>query len=494
MTPDANPELILLKQRQLQLRRRRLAAVKDNGLAFYKPHPKQDAFHNAGLRYKRRMVRAGNRFGKSQMGCAEDVAWLLGERLWYPENHLARRGGIPQFPVKLLTITTDWDKVDEIWTSERGEGGKVWKYMPKGFRKGVKRNHSGAIDTIECANGALWRFDTVKSYMANPAGSESSDWDAIHFDEPLPQGMHKAVTRGLIDRNGAEWFTLTMLTEFWINDYFFPQDTGGKIRDDVWAITGSIYDNIYLPREAIDNYVATLTEDEKTCRRDGIPLHLSGLIYKSFAWDKHVLRDPPRGWSSWCNPPSDYTIYYAIDTHPRTPHAVLFLAVSPLGQLFFFHDIFKHCKIAELANDIHGIIDGRFVVAAKLEPAAYIEDQNTDRSLATDFLRAGINVTKAVKDLKRGILAVKSTLSADPQNVWFSPSCARTLWEIQRYAWDAETDKPLDVDDHMMENMYRLIIEEPRWLDRDKASGMPVEDIAITRAETSTYDLEFTLD
>lgn len=494
MTVDENPELILLKQRELELRRRRLATIKTHGLHFYRPHPKQDAFHQAGVRYKRRMVRAGNRFGKSQMGCAEDVAWLMGERPWYPEGHAARRGGIPQHPIKLLTVTTDWDKVDEIWTGERGEGGKVWKYMPNGLRKTVKRNHSGAIDTIECTNGALWRFDTVKSYMANPQGSESSDWDAAHFDEPIPEGMHKAIARGLVDRNGAEWFTLTPLNEFWINDYFFPQDTGGKGRQDVFAITGSIYDNPYLPVEAIESFLKTLTEDEKSCRRDGIPLHLAGLIYKQFGWDKHVLAAPPRGWTSWLNPPADYTIYYAIDTHPRTPHAVLFLAVSPLGHHFFFYDIFRHCKISELATDILKVIAGRYVVAAKLEPAAWIEDPISGSTMAQEFLRAGLNVTKAVKDLKRGILTVQGALSTDPQKIWFSPYCARTLWEIQRYAWDAETDKPLDIDDHCMEDLYRLEIEEPRWIDRDKASGQAVEDMDIVRSEVDTRDLEFTLD
>jgi len=33
-------------------------------------------------------------------------------------------------------------------------------------------------------------------------GSESSDFDFVHVDEPCPEPMYKAAARGLIDRNG----------------------------------------------------------------------------------------------------------------------------------------------------------------------------------------------------------------------------------------------------------------------------------------------------
>jgi len=141
------------------------------------PHPGQDAFHRAGGR-KYRMVRCGNRYGKSTMGAAEDVAWLKGERVWLPKNDPARYIGIPQRPVKGLVITTDWDKVDEIWTSERGDQpGKIWRFLAKGEVKSKKRNHSGAIEQIELNNGSVLRFDTVESFKKNPMASESSDWD-----------------------------------------------------------------------------------------------------------------------------------------------------------------------------------------------------------------------------------------------------------------------------------------------------------------------------
>jgi len=479
----ANPELLLLRRQQLRLQTEKVAALKHDGLPFYRPHPGQDAFHLAAGKFKRRMVRSGNRFGKSYMGCAEDCAWLRGERPWYPLGSVERTAGIPQHPVKLLTITTDWDKVDEIFTSQRGEGGKVWRFLPRsGFVKSVRRNHSGAIDTIECANGSLWRFDTVKSWMANPQGSESSDWDAIHIDEPCPEGMWKGASRGLIDRGGSAWFTLTPLSEFWINDYFFPADTGGKPRDNVWAITGSIYDNPYLNQEAIAEYESTLTDDEKQCRLFGIPLHLSGLIYKQFQWSTHVLAEVPTGWDAFHQPPRNYPIYVNIDPHPQTPHAVLFSTVLPAGQSVCLFDIFDHCGIEDLCKQINDFTKGRFVVWTKIDPLAYINDPITETNMAEEFAKYGVYVEKATKALAQGILAVQARLKRN--QIYFAPTCRRTLWEIQRYAWDEGENKPIDKDDHMMENLYRLVLGEPSFLEPDASmSRVPMKELIIDRTE-----------
>ena len=129
---------LLDKQKLKEALLTKLEVMQDDPLRFYKPHDKQDQFHRAGD-YKHRAVFAGNRFGKSQMGVAEDAAFVFGARSWYPEGSEARYAGIPQRPVKLLIITTDWDKVDEIFTSERGERGKLWRMLPRGFVKNKKR-------------------------------------------------------------------------------------------------------------------------------------------------------------------------------------------------------------------------------------------------------------------------------------------------------------------------------------------------------------------
>lgn len=483
---DVDPLLLLSKQRELRLKRDRLAALKSDRASFYRPHPKQDAFHRAGDRFRRRFVRSGNRFGKSEMGAAEDCAWLRNERAWYAEDDPARRSGLPQRPVKGLLICADWDKSDEIFTSHKGYGGKLWNFLPPGFAKVGHRNSSGAADRIDCANGSSLYIDTVRSYMSNPLGSESSDWDFVHVDEPCPEGMWKAVSRGLIDRLGSAWFTLTPISEAWINDMFTSFDTQ-SVRDGMFMVEGAIYDNPYITAEAIEEYAASLTDDEKQCRLFGLPLAMAGLVYKQFSYAKHVLQEPPKGWASLAEPPECYSLYVAIDPHPHTPHAVLFCAVSPQGHRFYYDEIFEHCSIAELSALIHVKVGSRKVQLVLCDPLAFIDDPVAEITMAEAFWRRGIMVEKAVKALSAGLIKVQSQLKLDPAALYFSPLIRRTLWEITRYCWSAKENKPVDRDDHMMENLYRLEWMEPRWIDSNVVN-IPIPDITI-----DSTDLDLTI-
>jgi hypothetical protein len=483
---DFDPEKVLALQKQLSAARRLITAAKQNGLAFYKPHEKQDLFHRAGVNKSRRMYRAGNRSGKSTVGCAEDCAWLLGERPWYSPNDPARRGGIPQHRVKGLVITTDWDKVDEVFTSTRGGGeGKLWKYLPKGFVTATRKNHNGVTAIIECANGSILRFDTVKSFQNDAQSAESSDWDFIHVDEPIPQAMWKAASRGLIDRNGKAWFTLTPLREAWINDLFFPKDIIGSDAvpaDYVWAIQGSIFDNPYLTKEAIAVYEAELTEDERQARLYGIPLHLSGLIYKQFDYKRHVLTEPPKGWKNLATPPSDWPVYVYIDFHPQTPHHILGLAVSPQGHKYYFIDEFIHCGASDLANLVKLKTQGLRHMRTLIDPSAFIEHPVLEgTTFGDELINNGLFVEKAHKDLAGGILLTQEALgkgktNPHEQEIYFMAQCRRLLWEIQRYCWDEKENKPVDKDDHAMENLYRSVYDKPIWLDPAVGNDEPIAD------------------
>ncbi len=477
-------ESILLKRQLLAAKRRRVDLIKQDGLPFYRPHPKQDAFHRSVA--KRRGAFTGNRFGKSTMGCAEDCAWLRGERTWLPQSDPGRKAGIPQHPVKGLIIVNDWDKAKEIWS---GQDGKLWQFLPRdGFIKNVSRNHSGAIDTVICHSpfgGGLsaLRFDTDRSFASNPQGSESSDWDFIHIDEPCSEQMWKAQSRGLVDRNGSAWFTLTALKEPWITDAF---GLGGSFKDS-FSVTGSIYDNIYLPPEAIETFKNDLTTEEQDCRLWGLPLHLAGLIYKQFDKNIHLLKDLPPGWESWSKPPKTYSYYYYIDPHPKTPHMVLMVAVSPEGVIYVYHDIFEKGRIRDLCNNMRNVLSGRKPIRGRIDPIAYIKDPEDDSTWADTFAEHGFPVDRAIKDPLHGIEAVQEMLESKPRKLLFCPGAKRTLWEISRYHWDEETNKPVDADDHAMECLYRMVLDKPCWVN-PRWQNVSIDMITLDKTPPLTLD------
>lgn len=513
MSALGDPELRALLARRKGLLGRKLQLIKDNGLSYYRPYVKQDNFHAAGSA-KWRLWEAGNRGGKSTAGVAEDSAFLVGKREWYEKpfdvkdaagnivrhhagypGHPLATAGIPQGrSVKLLVITTDWDKVDEIFTSQRGEMGKIWRYLPRGMVKTTRRNHSGAIDQIELTNGSMVRFDTVKSWLANPQGSESSDWDAIHIDEPCPQKMWVAAKRGLLDRDGHAWFTLTPLDQPWIHSLFFPsraQRENLSLEGDKWAQRSSTDENPYLSAEGLRSFKEGLTPQELACRIQGLPLSLTGLIYKEFDYDRHVLTKVPVGWTSYFNPPANWTIYAQVDIHLQLPQAVLFLAVGPHNVCVLYDEIWEPCLANELAQRINSRLAGRFCVWVGIDPMAYNPDIVSGRTVADDMQLNGVYLSKGSKDKQRGILAVRQMLNT-PGKLYVNPKLERTVFEFENYVYDKE-NRPADKDDHMMENLYRLALTEPAFIPEQTSSPITMSDYVPTdecRFTSNILDLD----
>lgn len=464
---------VLLLRRQVALEKRRKQLRKESAIYFYQPHPKQVIFHSAaGFHY--RYARTGNRFGKSEMGGAEDVAFAKGFRPWLNENDPLRTLGIPKQPTKGLIVCIDWDKSEEAFTSF--ETGKLWKYIPKSDLLGYEKNHSGAIDLIRVkhASGGVStiHLDTVKSFKQNPLGQETSYWDWIHYDEPPAEGMYKANIRGLIDKDGRVWFTCTPLEEPWIDQLFLPDvqeqikaDLGTTSHGDFWMMTGSTDDNPFNTPEAIERVMAQYTEEERETRRSGVPRAYSGLVYKEFQWETHVHRDAPAGWKSWQEPPEDYTLRFAIDYHPRKPHHVLFVATSPQDYHYIWAELFISCLMSELVAEIRLTLHLREpTVPGLIDPLSDTPNRVTDITPLEEVLRLGLPVMAATKDPYNGILAVKELLKtrdrAHNPILVINSFCRRTIFEIARgYVWDEDTNKPRKENDDAMENLYRLALQ-----------------------------------
>jgi hypothetical protein len=485
-SPADETDFLLLKRRKLQLLREKARLKKECGVAFYTPHEKQQAFHEAAWA-RRRMFAAGNRTGKSTAGCAEDCGYFMGERLWYPKDHPLRKLGIPDYPTKGIVVCADWGKVDSVFTGQGASGqvGKLWKLLPPGFVVKTKKTSNGVIDYLEGANGSLVRFETVRSYKQDAMSAESEDWDWAHYDEPVPKGLRDAIARGGMDRGMKEWYTLTPLSELWIYDLFFPRDgsnaglftelDGGVFQSEEnrsWAIRASTFDNPYLNEVEMADFEKELTDDVRQCRIHGIPLELSGLVYKEFKYNEHVLTEVPHGWADFNSPPaSEYVLYLSIDVHFKKPHAVLFCFVNPLDQCFFAYEVFQAGTISQLCELIREKAAPYRLAPIKCDPLAWTPDPVTGSCMAREFVRNGIAVHKASKALDFGILAVKEALRT-PGYLHFSPNLKRTLYEFNNYVYNHQTNKPIAEDNDMMEALYRLMINRPVWFEHESDQSL----------------------
>lgn len=495
-------ELLQLKRQEYNLLQRRAELLRTAGLTFYRPHAKQILFHSMAHKHHR-FARTGNRFGKSEMGAAEDVAFALGYRPWIPKGNPMREHGIPKYPTKGLIITSDWEKSTEVFTNLDGtaEIGKLFRFIPADRVKKTNKNHSGAIDKIivmrdQGMGESIIQIDTIKSASQNAMGQESAVFDWLHIDEPCPREMYIANARGLVDRGGKDWFTCTPLTQLWINDMFVPNrraelnnDTfefeDEKGRRNHFMLVGSMYDNPFLTEEAIESFVSLLTEDEKACRINGIPLALAGLVYKEFKPDEHVYTELPIGWSAFNEPPADYTIRYAIDPHPKKPTAVLFIATSPQGKSYVYDEIWEETIVPELADMIHRRMNKREAQDALIDPLAKTRDPITGSNMMQELINRGIIVREAVKDPSFGIMRVKDLLRSrdvnGQPNIFFSADVTRTLWEFDHFLWDPKTNKPFKENDDMLECLYRLSLTDLEYVS-------PIQDSAYRRIGLPSYD------
>lgn len=494
---------------ELQAERDALLKIKDtiqsNGINFYRPHAKQHRFHlcNATGRY----VRTGNRFGKSELGIAEDIAMCRGGREWYRYafdilngagqvvdhhpggfNHPLVTSGIPRRPVKGLILVVDWEMAHKVFTNREGAyetWGKLFKLLPKDAIHSVKLSRGGHVHEIfikrpkEFGGGvSSLTIDTIESWKHNKLAGESADWDFIHIDEPCPEDMFNSYARGLADRNGRYWFTCTPLDQMWINDTFCPPgmrlvehtpDSGIEYKVDGtssrrFIITGSSYDNPHKNIAGLEEMASRLSSAERAARIDGLPKAFAGVIYREFIYDLHVLCDLPAGWHAYDNPPKDYTIRVAWDVHDAKPQAILVVATSPQGIAFVCKEWFFDRLIQPNVIELKSWLEGRNVVDLLIDPKAVNPDPRDESTILDDLWAADLPFDKASKDLTLGISRVREKLNerrvtqSQLPTICFSPDLTETLWEFTHYLYDSKTNKPKDEHDHMMENLYRLVL------------------------------------
>lgn len=517
---DVLTRLAELRVENEQLRRAKILR-QSYGINFYVPHAKQDRFHQAADKTGR-YCRTGNRGGKTKCGAAEDVAFCLGERPWYrnsfevvdgqknlvrthigSETHELVTKGIPQRPIKLLLLVVDWDKSKEIFTNREGSyenWGELFQLIPRDALGKIHLSRGGHIDQInvkrkpEHGGGeSTIVLDTIESYKHSKLSAESGDWDVIHLDEPCPQKMFTAHKRGLVDRNGKFWINCTPIDEMWINDEFVPPGQHvvdkapnglafnklGERGGSRFMITWTIYDNPYNTSEAIAEFESSLNREERACRLDGLPLHLAGQIYKEFIYDLHVLCDIPEGWKDYHIPPWDYTVRVWWDYHTRLPQAVLFFATDPKGRVFVYDELFTDNLIDPVARAILAKTRPYFVADREIDPFAIIPHPVSRESIVDELMKYDLYFDPATKDLSTGINRVRERLAErDPQGlptIFFSPRLAQTLFEFTHYVYDTAKNEPKDQDNHMMENLYRGVLNGLEYVER------PVENVKKTK-------------
>jgi len=438
---------------------------------FYLYEPNSDVivkFHASKARV--RGLISGNRGGKTTALCIEAIIAATGEvppslQKIYPKEKI-------KVPTIARLLAVDYDNgVKKIVQPE------IEKWLPK------KYFGSSTVDppVLYLQNNSIFEFMSYDQKVSKFGGTSRH---FIGFDEIPPPDAIKENQMRIADCGGFMVFAFTPVIlekDFTSNkvtsnaaaiSYFYQNfyTKAGRVvtpQADVVNENGipwiemfhiDVFDNVHIDREALKEVAESLTEEERAARVHGLFTHLAGLVYGPEYDEKvHVIKDYKHD-CAW-------PVYVAIDPHPSTPHHVTYMTVDPHSRKIVCDELVVKGQAGDLRDAMRTTEEskGYWVIRRLIDPSANNRDQITKTCFAQELRHLDIHTIAGSKDKWTGIVKVKEALKN--KELFFADSCMGHRWEITNYVWRG--DEPIDSNDHFMENLRRLILNKPGWLDKD---------------------------
>ena len=234
-----------------------------------------------------------------------------------------------------------------------------------------------------------------------------------------------------------------------------------------WRFTS--YENTTIPKGEIDNAKEELTEDTFAQEYLADFRKFTGLVYKEFEREIHVIKplDIPHHW----------TIYRSFDFGSTNPTVCLWIAVDSDDNWFI---VDEHYKTGEIIDYHAGIINSRSV--GQNVEASYGDPSGSQ--WIQEFAQRGIHITSANKEtgtdrntwVRYGIEKVSERLKLQPgrlvegiepkgdrglPKLYVFSSCVDVIRELEAYRWKEksvtqaqdlnEPDVPEKANDHAMD-------------------------------------------
>lgn len=461
---------------------------------YYVPNGKVQTFINLVGENKTfiNLLSAANGVGKTAAGVN-----LLAHLFWYrPKSEFFQGELFKNFPYnKKGRIVSDPTTVGSTLVPE------LKKWFPQGRfttdKVGKNYEYRWSTDTG-------FEFD-IMSYDQAPKEFESATLGWVWFDEPPPEAVYKA-TVSRMRTGGIIIITMTPLTG---SAYLYDQIVTNQEEGQRAVITADIEDNCVehgergiLNHNDILRMVAEYNEEDKQARVFGRFMHLTGLVFKEFERRIHVVKPFKIDLTNWC-------VYQRFDCHPRNPDAVMWVAVNAKGDKYVIDELYGKWTTEELVYRILQKDAQYRVVSHKLDPSGFIVDQHTNTSLAkriTEISNFKLRYTPASKERSLAITRTHDALSFQliandllkAPELRFFDTVERTIFELEHWQYNEyrgqvaerynKSEKPQDKDDHMMENLGRVLIDEPSFTPLPRQGIMGTYNQNIIQGATPTLD------
>ena len=430
-----------------ELKRRRAYDRLSNYNKGKKVHKKQIAFHKCKKR--NRWVFGGNRSGKTECGAVEVIYMARGIHP-YRKNKPNVSGWVVSLSTQVQRDVAQkkiLSYLDPRWIEDI--------VMTEGRRDSPE---NGVIDLLIIKN-VFGGLSTIgfKSCDQGREKFQGSSLDFVWFDEEPPKDIYDECKMRVFDRNGDIFGTMTPLKGMtFIYDEIYMNKYGSE---EIWYEFMEWADNPYLDKKEIKRLNDSLSDDVLDARRFGRFSVASGLVYKEFDENVHVIQPfkvPPEWYSG-----------ISIDPGLNNPLSCHFYAVDFDGNVYVVAEHYEAGReISYHAEKIKAIADrlgwkrdvyGR--IGALIDSAANQRTLSGIKSVTELFYENGIAVNPKVnKDLFSGIARVKEYLKS--KRLFIFSSCVDMIREIKGYYWK-DSDTPFKKDDHALDELRYFLMTKP---------------------------------
>ena len=363
--------------------------------------------------------------------------------------------------------------------------GAIWPEITRWWPKARYTKSKGArpFDSkIVTDRGSI---GDLMTYDQDPDQFESVKLDLCIFDEPPPYKIF-AATIARMRPGGIIMIGMTPLTGAgWLFDRLenpWMAKSWGITYADIESACTTHGFNGYLDHDAIDKKINEYDEEEREARITGKPMHLQGLVYKTFNPKTHVVEP--------FEIPADWPRYLIVDPHDRRPFAMLWAAVSPDEKIYIYDEwpnVPYHTlktssyRIADYANLIREregntpakerIIDAKFGHQSKANTGG--------KSIRDLFDDEGLYFHDSYTDkgglIEHGHQQVREYLAlgtdGKPGLMLFS-NCQNTIYSFGHYTWAdpkrsseaSAKEKPKEDHKDFMDLVRYLSMEGPRYV------------------------------
>jgi len=223
-------------------------------------------------------------------------------------------------------------------------------------------------------------------------------------------------------------------------------------------------DNPFIDSEEVKRLSSTMSEDELESRRFGRFKSGTGLVYKEFDENVHVIEpfDVPPEWFD----------KISIDPGLNNPLSAHFYACDYDGNIYVIAEHYEagrgvehHAKaIYALAGKLGWHRNRNGMLEALIDSAASAKTLASSKSVCELFYDNGILTNPKVdKEVFSGINRVKSYLknAGGKPRLFIFKNCVNLIREFKSYFWGNEGDKPKKSKDHALDELRYYLASRP---------------------------------